>query len=165
MGLSWEDSYLGQLRTLAGNDRVLIIVGARCLVRDDQGRILLIKRADNGRWALPAGTMELGETISECATRELWEETGLQTRALTLIGIDSNVGQSHTPNMFGHAYQHIAVAFRIDEYEGALLRTTDETTDAAFYPTDALPADVSGSVGRTLADLAVFERTGRAPTD
>ena len=65
MASSWEESYLGQIRTLAGAERTLIVIGARNIVRDDQGRVLLIKRSDNGYWAFPAGTMELGESISE----------------------------------------------------------------------------------------------------
>jgi 8-oxo-dGTP pyrophosphatase MutT (NUDIX family) len=50
---------MGQLRILAGDERTLILVGARCVVRDGDGRVLLIKRSDNGEWALPAGSMEL----------------------------------------------------------------------------------------------------------
>jgi ADP-ribose pyrophosphatase YjhB (NUDIX family) len=161
MGLSWEESYLGQIRTLAGDDRVLIVVGARCVLRDADGRVLLIKRSDNGVWAFPAGTMELGESISECAVREVREETGLNATEVTLIGIYSNADQISIPNMFGHRYQFISVVFRVDAYDGELVRVTDETTDAAYYPVDALPEGVSASVARTLKDLEGFERSNR----
>ncbi|WP_370457861.1 NUDIX domain-containing protein [Actinoplanes sp. OR16] len=50
-------------------------VGARAVLRDPDGRVLLIKRSDNGRWALPAGTMELGQTLHDCAIRETDETT------------------------------------------------------------------------------------------
>jgi hypothetical protein len=66
--ISWAESYLGQLRALAG-DRTLMFVGARCVVRDADDRVLLIQRSDNGLWALPAGAMELGESIAGCAAR------------------------------------------------------------------------------------------------
>jgi ADP-ribose pyrophosphatase YjhB (NUDIX family) len=52
--MSWAESYHGKLRALAGDEEVLIMVGARCLLRDDQGRILLIRRSDNDLWAVPA---------------------------------------------------------------------------------------------------------------
>jgi ADP-ribose pyrophosphatase YjhB (NUDIX family) len=165
MGLSWEESYLGGLRILAGDDRTLIVVGARCVLRDADGRVLLIKRSDNGAWAYPAGTMELGESISDCAIREVREETGLIATALTLIGIYSNVEHVNTPNMFGHKYQFISVVFRIDAYEGELVRETDETTDAVFYPVDALPEGLSNSVVRTLKDLEAFESENRIILD
>ncbi len=165
MGLSWEESYLGQIRTLAGDDRTLIVVGARCVLRDADGRVLLIKRSDNGLWAYPAGTMELGESISDCAIREVREETGLIATAVTLIGINSNVDHVGTPNMYGHKYQFISVVFRVDAYSGELVRVTDETTDAAFYPVDGLPEVLGDSVRRTLKDLEIFEATNRAVLD
>jgi 8-oxo-dGTP pyrophosphatase MutT (NUDIX family) len=100
--VAWADSYLGSLRALAG-DRVLLFVGARSLVRDKAGRILLIRRADNGYWALPAGALEVGESIAECATREVYEETGLTATELTPIALYSGAPHIHT-DMYGHTY-------------------------------------------------------------
>ena len=53
------------------------------------------------------------------------------------------------------------VAFRIDDWSGTLLTSTDETTDARFCRTDEFPSPLSPTVVETLADLAAFERTGR----
>jgi 8-oxo-dGTP pyrophosphatase MutT (NUDIX family) len=66
VSVAWDESYQGQLRALAGDDRPLLFIGARCVVVDEDDRVLLIRRADNGEWALPAGAMELGESIGEC---------------------------------------------------------------------------------------------------
>ncbi len=57
-----------------------IVPAARAVVFDDSGRILLIRRSDNHMWALPAGGMEPGESITECMAREVWEETGTDRR-------------------------------------------------------------------------------------
>jgi len=151
----WEESYLGQLRALAGDERVLLAVGTMAVLRDAAGRVLLIERSDNGLWAFPAGTMELGQSLRDCAVREVFEETGLTVHDVTPFGIYS--GLNPRPNMYGHTYQHIGLACRVDSWSGELLRETDETTDARFYPLDALPDGVSGSVRRVLADLAAFE--------
>ena len=151
----WEESYLGQLRALAGDERVLLAVGTMAVLRDAAGRVLLIERSDNGLWAFPAGTMELGQSLRDCAVREVFEETGLTAHDVTPFGIYS--GLNPRPNMYGHTYQHIGLACRVDSWSGELLRETDETTDARFYPLDALPDGVSGSVRRVLADLAAFE--------
>src|SRR5262245_38294466 len=103
MSLAWEESYLGRLRALAG-DRVLLLVGARCLVRDSAGRLLLILRSDNRHWGLPAGAIELGESIEECAAREVLEETGLQATALTPFAMYT--GRAHTvTDVYGNTYQ------------------------------------------------------------
>ena len=156
--MAWADSYLGQLRAIAG-DQVLVLVGARCVVRDDAGRLLLIQRTDNGHWAFPAGALELGDSIAECAIREVWEETGLRVTALTPFALYT--GANHTiTNPYGHTYQLHVSAFRVDAWEGDLVRVTDETLDAGFFDLEALPSPLSGSVPFTMADLARFEETG-----
>jgi 8-oxo-dGTP pyrophosphatase MutT (NUDIX family) len=163
VSLSWAESYMGQLRTLAGDERTLILIGAGCVVRDEVGRVLLIKRSDTGSWALPAGSMELGETLRECAIREVREETGLIARSVTPFALYSRL--SGVPNMFGHVYQPITLGCRVDEYEGTLARVTDETTDADFFRADTLPERTRPSVTRTLTDLARFEGSGEFTLD
>ena len=101
--VGWTESYLGRLRARVGDEEVLLFVGARAVVRDPAGRVLLIKRTDNGEWALPAGALEIGESIAEAAAREVHEETGLTATALTPFGLYTGRQFLHT-NMFGHAY-------------------------------------------------------------
>ncbi len=83
---AFEESYLGQLRKLVGS-RTLISPGARAIIRDEQGRLLLIRRSDNGAWGMPAGSMELHESILDCLKREVWEETGLEVLQATPIAL------------------------------------------------------------------------------
>ncbi len=158
--MGWHDSYLGRLRARIGDEDVLLFVGARCLLLDADGRILLIRRADNGYWSVPAGAMELGESIAENAVREVYEETGLTATALTPFALYSGLAHTHT-NMYGHTYQLHVTMFRVDAWHGELVTRTDETIDAGWYRLDALPEPISGGVRRNLADLAEFESTGR----
>lgn len=47
------------------------------------GKVLLVKRGiepSKGLWAIPGGTLKLGETLQECAAREIWEETGIRIK-------------------------------------------------------------------------------------
>jgi len=163
MALSWDESYYGRLRALAG-DRTLISIGARCVLRDSSGRVLLVRRADNGTWALPAGMMELGESLRDCAVREVREETGLRVAGLTPFAVYTR-SPDLGPDMYGNTYQHITLTARIDSYEGEVLTATDETTDAGWYAPDALPEPVREGVRRTLADLAAFETAGTFTLD
>ncbi len=157
--VGWDESYLGRLRALAGDQMVLMFPGARAVIRDDAGRLLLIKRSDNGNWALPAGALEVGESVAEGAAREVREETGLTATELTPFAVYS--GPAHTvTNQWGHTYQLHTTAFRVDGWVGDLVRVTDETTDAGFFSLDALPEPLSASVRATLADLAEYERFG-----
>jgi 8-oxo-dGTP pyrophosphatase MutT (NUDIX family) len=157
--MPWEDSYLGKLRADVGDERVLITIGARCVLRDEAGRLLLIRRSDNHRWAMPAGTMELGDTLGQTAIREVYEETGLTAHAVTPFALYTALGDK--PNMFGQTYQHITMACRVDGFSGELVRETDETIDAAWFAVGELPEGVGSDAARTLADLAAFESTGR----
>lgn len=159
MTLSWSDSYFGQLRALAG-DRTLLLTATRIVARDPVGRILLIKRSDSGVWATPAGAMELGESISDCAVRELREETGLHATEVTAFAMHTGP-QFTRRNLFGDTYQHFVVMFRADTWQGDLLRRTDESLDAGFFDPAEFPEPLSTTVTETLTDLDSFERTGR----
>ena len=80
---------LGGVRKLARSGRprpskpVRPALSSGCAVFDAEGRVLLLRRADEGRWCLPKGTVEPGETIHETAMREVREETGLTVRILS----------------------------------------------------------------------------------
>jgi ADP-ribose pyrophosphatase YjhB (NUDIX family) len=72
-------------------------------VIDDDGKILLIQRADNGLWALPGGGLDVGETPAQGAVREVLEETGVTCEPIELVGIhDSRL--CGTPSRH-HLYQ------------------------------------------------------------
>ena len=99
-----------------------------------EGRILLIKREDNGLWALPGGATEVGETWAESVERELREETGVQGIATELLGVfDARRWGSR-------ARQHVYVSIwlvKIDEHQ--IPMAGPETTDVRFFAEDALP--------------------------
>lgn len=60
------------------------------VVRDDQGRVLLIHKIDNDLWALPGGGHDIGESITDTAVREVREETGLEVEVERLTGTYTN---------------------------------------------------------------------------
>src|SRR5258708_39425974 len=64
-----------------------LVPSANVIVVNDQDQILMIRRTDNGNWAVPGGAMDLGESIAEAAIRETEEETGIVCEITGLIGI------------------------------------------------------------------------------
>jgi 8-oxo-dGTP pyrophosphatase MutT (NUDIX family) len=79
-------SYIEWIRGRVGH-RQLILTFASVVLRDAGGHILLQHRTDFDIWGLPGGILEPGESILECAQRELGEETGLRAGDLHLVGV------------------------------------------------------------------------------
>ena len=67
-----------------------IVVAVTAAVRSDRGELLLIKRTDNGLWALPGGAQDFGESVIQAARREVQEETGVDIEITGLSGIYSD---------------------------------------------------------------------------
>ncbi|WP_033776393.1 NUDIX hydrolase [Salinispora cortesiana] len=64
-----------------------IVVAVTVFVTDSKGRVLLIRRTDNGLWAIPGGAQDFGEYIAETAVRETKEESGVDIRVAGVVGI------------------------------------------------------------------------------
>ena len=152
----YHQSYLGQLRQVIGK-RKIISLAARAIVLDEAGQILLIRRRDNDTWGMPAGSIELDESIFDCVRREVFEETGLTVTAATPIAIYSDPRFSFITS-FGDPYQMFAVVFLVTEWNGALQKVTDETTDARFFSLDNLP-EIPALYQETIADLEQYRQT------
>jgi len=98
-----------------------------------EGKVLLIKRHDTKKWALPGGLIEIGEVPAETAERELFEETGLTGRAVELLAVfDSRLWQSRT---WAQLFHHL---FLVDAPTGEPHLTT-EALDVGFFNEDDLP--------------------------
>jgi ADP-ribose pyrophosphatase YjhB (NUDIX family) len=126
--------------------------------RDD--RILLVREAmDAGRWTVPGGWADVNETPSEAVQREVFEESGLRTRATKLLSLGDRERQGHQPPFPYHVYK---VAFRCEWVEGELRPDGSETTGAAFFTETDLP---ELSVSRvTRAQIERFFRHHRDPS-
>ncbi|WP_435122941.1 NUDIX hydrolase [Amycolatopsis thermoflava] len=67
-----------------------VVPSVSVVVRDDQGRVLLIHKVDNDLWALPGGGHDIGETITDTVVREVREETGVDVEVVRLVGTYTN---------------------------------------------------------------------------
>jgi ADP-ribose pyrophosphatase YjhB (NUDIX family) len=94
-------------------------------------RMLLIRRADNGRWAVPGGFMEPGEGVAEACAREVLEETGLRVRVVRLVSVYTN---PHLLLEFadGNRWQLVVLHFEAEPIDGQLA-LGDETTELGYF--------------------------------
>ena len=133
--------YILELRKLVGH-RPLLQVGASVIVENSRGEILLEKRADNHCWGYAGGSVELDEAVEDAAKRELYEETGLIARELTLFGVFSGEGMHYVyPN--GDEVSNVDIVFLCRQYDGTLRKQDSEVEQLGFFPTDSLPQPIS----------------------
>ncbi|NJC10518.1 ADP-ribose pyrophosphatase YjhB (NUDIX family) [Micromonospora profundi] len=115
-----------------------IVVAVTVFVQDEQGRVLLIQRTDNGLWALPGGAQDFGEYIADTAVRETREETGVDIAVTELVGIYTN--PSHVVEYSdGEVRQQFSICFR-GRYLGGELTTSDESSAVRWVTQDQLEA-------------------------
>ncbi|HYR93722.1 MAG TPA: NUDIX hydrolase N-terminal domain-containing protein [Methylomirabilota bacterium] len=127
-------------------------VGCSVAAFDDAGRVVLIKRADNGRWALPGGVAEVGDPPSANALRELHEETGFEARLERLVGVYDNKTFASVA-----AYQFYICCFRAT-ITGGTATPSIETPEVILADPGALPENMSTLQRAMLADALAGER-------
>jgi ADP-ribose pyrophosphatase YjhB (NUDIX family) len=121
-------------------------VGCSVAAFDAAGRVVLIKRADNGRWALPGGYAEVGSPPSANALRELREETGFDAELDRLIGVYDN------KSLGGVApFQFYICCFRA-RITGGEATPSVETTEVVLVDPTAPPENMSLLQRTMLAD-------------
>ncbi|MFP4344938.1 MAG: NUDIX hydrolase N-terminal domain-containing protein [Anaerolineales bacterium] len=128
---------------------------------DAHGRILLIRRADNGLWAMPGGALEVGETPAQGVEREALEETGLRCRAQTLVGVyDSRYCGSLTRH---HLYHFTFLCVPLEGEEPGEGSHALEVLDVRWFPEAALPGDLDpGHVTRIPTAFRAWHQEGPA---
>ncbi|WP_027345062.1 NUDIX hydrolase [Hamadaea tsunoensis] len=98
------------------------------VVVDDQDRVLVIQRRDNGRWELPGGVLELEESIPDGMKREVLEETGVHVEPVRLTGVYKNIKVGV-----------VALVFRA-RYVSGQPTTTDESQAVEWWTEEEIRA-------------------------
>jgi len=127
--------------------------------RDD--RILLVKEKEDGGWTLPGGWADIGDTPAESVVREVFEESGFQTRASKVLMLLDRDRQGH-PSIFHHAYK----IFIRCEITGGAPADSVETEGAGFFAEDAIPSlSIMRTLPKQLTRLFEHLRNPNLPTD
>ncbi|WEH19990.1 NUDIX domain-containing protein [Streptomyces sp. VNUA24] len=127
--------FIRTLRVTAGN-QLLWLPGVTALVFDDEGRVLLGRRSDTGRWALIGGIPDPGEQPAACAVREVYEETAVRCVAERVVLV-----QALDPVRYdnGDVCQYMDTTFYCRAVGGEARVNDDESLDVGWFSLDALP--------------------------
>ena len=106
-------------------------VDVRVAVFDDAGRILLVREAADGRWSMPGGWADVGDSPARSAEREVREESGFEVELTKVVG----VFDAHNPHSAFSAYK-LVFAGRI---VGGTAGGDHETDEVGFFAIDDLP--------------------------
>ncbi len=131
--------YFPILREHVGHQPV-ILPGGMAIIEDDEGRILMTRRADFDCWDFPSGFADLGETTTANVIREVQEETGLIVEPYAITGLYSD------PRWYYAAYPNsdiahsvgVTMACRVTGGELNINGNDNENTACAFLPVEEI---------------------------
>jgi ADP-ribose pyrophosphatase YjhB (NUDIX family) len=106
----------------------------RVAVVGDDDRLLMVKEAEDGLWTLPGGWVDVGESLSLAAEREVFEETGYRVRATKVAAIFDKLAHAHPP-----ALHHSYLMFVNAALEGGSAQPSIETIEVGWFSVDRLP--------------------------
>jgi ADP-ribose pyrophosphatase YjhB (NUDIX family) len=113
-----------------------IVVAVTVFVTDDEDRVLLIRRTDNGLWAVPGGAQDFGEYIAETAVRETLEESGITIEVTGIVGIYTNPNHVMAYSD-GEVRQQFSICFRA-RYVSGEPTPSDESSEVRWISRESL---------------------------
>ncbi|MER7049072.1 MULTISPECIES: NUDIX hydrolase [Streptomyces] len=128
--------FIRAIRATAGH-QLLLLPGVSAVVFDDEGRLLLGRRADDGVWAIIGGIPEPGEEPAATAVREVYEETAVRCVAERVVLVQGLPRAVTYPN--GDRCQYMDICFRCRAVGGEPRVNDDESLEVGWFALDALP--------------------------
>ncbi len=128
--------YISELRKLVGH-RTIIQCGASIICVDGLGRVLLGRRADNGKWGYSGGSIEIDEVVEESAKRELNEEMGLAAEELEFFCVNSGP-EAHYVYPNGDEVSNIELVYICRRWLGEPRALDGELTELRFFAPDEI---------------------------
>lgn len=145
--------YIKEIRKKIGHDAIFC-PGSGAIIYQN-GKVLLQKRADNGKWSIHGGAVELGETYLQALERELKEEINVKPIHPQLMGIYSGKNFFFEYPNGDKIYDSLCV-FLVEEYEGNLQKDNKEVAGLQWFELDNLPEQLDNEDGLILKDFRKF---------
>lgn len=133
-------------------------VGTGVIVLDSAGRLLLERRRDCGLWGFLGGKLEVGESLTQCAEREVCEESGLTVRVTELLGIYSRPDERTVQYQDNGDVVQLVDVIVLATIVSGNLQVSEESLELAFFAADQLPPDLVPPAIRPLNDYFTGHR-------
>jgi 8-oxo-dGTP pyrophosphatase MutT (NUDIX family) len=127
--------YIRAIRASAGH-QLLWLPGVTAIVFDDEGRVLLGRRSDTGRWSVIGGIPDPGEQPAACAVREVHEETAVRCVIERVVLVQALKPVTYAN---GDICQYMDITFRCRAVGGEARVNDDESLEVGWFAVDALP--------------------------
>lgn len=147
--------FIRRIRASAGH-QLLHLPGVSAVVFDDEGRVLLGRRADTGGWAIIGGIPEPGEQPADAVVREVHEETAVRCAPEHVVLVEAMKRPVTYPN--GDVCQFMDICFRAVAVGGEARVNDEESLEVGWFTLDALPPLEEFAVQR------IKQATGDGPT-
>ena len=149
--------YIEDLRAIIGHRRI-ILNGCIAFIENPDGQILMQQRKyPYGKWGLPGGLMELGESTEETVKREVLEETGLKLGKLSLFGVFSGEKYLCTAQN-GDEFYVVTTVYKTSEFLGDLSVNDDESLAFEWVDKHNLPENIAGTHRDIINEYVLQER-------
>ncbi len=145
--------FVSRLRERIGTE-LLWLPGVSAVVVDDDGRVLLGRRSDNGRWAVISGILEPGEQPAVAIAREVLEETGVTVEVEGLAAVATDDHVVVYPN--GDRAQYLDLTFLCRATGGEAHVADDESTEVGWFAPDDLPEPLVASSRQRVERAVAF---------
>ncbi|WP_407568262.1 NUDIX domain-containing protein [Arsenicicoccus dermatophilus] len=134
-----------------------VVPSVVAIVQDEAGRVLLIHKTDNGKWALPGGGHDIGETITDTVIREVKEETGYDVEVVTLTGTYTSPGHVMAYDD-GEVRQQFSLAFRARLTGGEAATSSESDRVEWIHPDELHALDMHPSMRQRIEDALTADR-------
>lgn len=114
-----------------------IVPPVNMVATDGGGRVLIIRRTDNGNWALPGGGIDIGESLRDAAIHEVTEETKITCRICGLVGIYTNPNHRIEYTSNGEVRQEFSIVLTAEAVTGSPT-PSEETSQVVWAEREAL---------------------------
>lgn len=104
-----------------------MVPSTNVIIENDAGELLMIRRSDNGNWAVPGGAIDLGESLAQAAMRETKEESGIDCEVIDVVGIYTDPKHIILYTSNGEARQEFSIVVRARATGGELTPSSEST--------------------------------------